>query len=164
MNARPYRWVYALIAYGVLHRDLEQLWSAWWALGTPGRAVATVQYISCLAYRKDENPAFTPWTRNGGGGPPGLWEFAGHLNTHRWLESNVRFLAGALEPSRVTEVLHAAVARLANEPEGNEAVRVVAGLAARTEILAQRCRELPRILAEPRQPGVLPQWSRSEAT
>lgn len=42
MNARPYRWVYALTAYGVLHPDLEQLWSAWWALGTRGRAVAAV--------------------------------------------------------------------------------------------------------------------------
>jgi len=162
MNARPYRWVYALTTYGVLHPDLEQLWTVWWALGTRGRAVAAVQYISCLAYGEHENPVFAPWTREGGGGPPTLWEFAGHLYTHRWLEPNVGFLAMTLQASRVTEVLRSAAARLATEAEGDEAGRVLAGLATRTAVLSHRCRDLPRILAEARQPGVLPEWSQLE--
>jgi hypothetical protein len=159
MNARPYRWVYALTTYGVLHPDLEELWTAWWALGTHGRAVAAVQYISCLAYGEDDNPVFAPWTREGGGGPPGLWEFAGHLNTHRWREPNVRFLARALDPSRVIEVLRSAVARLATAAEGDQASLVLAGLANRGRVLAHRCEELPRILAENREPGVTREWS-----
>jgi len=163
MRARPYRWVYALTTYGVLQSDLEQLWTDWWAVGTRGRAVAAVQYISCLAYGEDENPVFAPWTREGGGGPPELWEFAGHLYTHRWLEPNVRFLVKILDPTTVTEVLRSAVARLATEVEGDQAGRVLAGLATRTPVLAHRCEELPRILAEARQPGVLRRWSRSEA-
>ena len=162
MNARPYRWVYALTTYGVLHPDLEQLWTAWWALGTHGRAVAAVQYISCLAYGEQENPVFAPWTRDGGGGPPVLWEFAGHLYTHRWLEPNVRFLASALQPNRVTEVLQRAVAQLATEAERELASQILTGVAARTAVLVHRCEELPTILAEARQPGVLPEWSRSE--
>jgi hypothetical protein len=162
MHARPYRWVYALTSYGVLHPDLELLWTAWWAVESRGRAVAAVQYISCLAYGEDENPVFAPWTREGGGGPPSLWAFAGHLYTHRWLEPNVRFLVKVLEPTRVTEVLRSAVARLATEVEGDQARRVLAGLTTRTAVLAHRCEELPRILAEARQPGLLREWSRSE--
>lgn len=162
MNARPYRWVYALTTYGVLHPDLEQLWTAWWTLGTRGRAVAAVQYSSCLAYGEHENPVFAPWTREDGGGPPALWEFARHLYIHRWLEPNVHFLTTTLQASRVTKVLRSAAARLATEAEGDEAGRVLAGLATRTAVLARRRADLPRILAEARQPGVLPEWSQSE--
>lgn len=62
---------------GVLLPDLDQLWTAWWSLGTIGRAIAVIQYISCLMYASTENPVFVPWTPKGGGGPPVLWEFEG---------------------------------------------------------------------------------------
>jgi hypothetical protein len=163
MNARPYRWVYALTTYGVLLPDVEQLWTAWWAATTRGRAVAAVQYISCLAYGNDENPVFAPWTCKGGGGPPCLWQFAGHLYNHRWLEPNVRFLTPVLDAANVTEVLRRAVSRLAAEPEADAASRVLGGLAARMAVLARRCDELPRVLADAQQPGVLREWSQADS-
>jgi len=49
-KARPYRWIGALTTYGVLLPDLVRVWSAWWSLDTVGRALAAVQYISCLIY------------------------------------------------------------------------------------------------------------------
>src|SRR6185369_9210613 len=58
MGARPYRWIGALATYGVLLPDLGRLWKAWWAAQTVGRAVAVVQYISCLVYDAEDNPVF----------------------------------------------------------------------------------------------------------
>jgi hypothetical protein len=159
MNARPYRWVYALTSYGVLHPDMEHLWDAWWRVETRGRAVAMLQYVSCLAYGEDENPVFAPWTRDEGGGPPCLWEFAGHLYTHRWREPNVQFLRRRLEPARISEQLGVAVQRLATEEEGEQARQVQAGIKERADILARRCAELPDILAENREPSALRSWS-----
>jgi hypothetical protein len=73
-GARPYRWIRALTTYGVLLPDVETLWARWWSIETIGRAVSCVQYLSALVYDKDDNPVFTPWTRDHGGGPPCLWE------------------------------------------------------------------------------------------
>ena len=111
-KARPYYWIGALTTYGVLLPDLNR--GHW----TPvGRALAAVQYISCLIYPENENPVFAPWTPNGGGGPPCLWGFEGHLYTHRWLEPNVTFLKGTLNVPGVTEVLRRAVDRLIGQSE-----------------------------------------------
>jgi hypothetical protein len=107
-DSRPYRWVRTLTTHGVLLPDIDRLWTAWWSLDTPGRATATIQYISCLVYGDEENPVFAPWTQLGGGGPPCLWEFEGHLYVHRWLAPNVAFLRSTLSAARVTEVLRQA--------------------------------------------------------
>jgi hypothetical protein len=47
-KARPYRWIGALTTYGVLLPDVYRVWGTWWSLDTVGRAIAAVQYISCL--------------------------------------------------------------------------------------------------------------------
>ena len=125
-RARPYRWFYALAAHGVILDDVAQFWTDWWALGTVGHAVAAVQYISCLLYGAHDNPVFTPWTREGGGGPPCLWAFAGHLYSHRWQEPNVQFLCKALTTQAVVDVLSQAVARLEGQPERRLARAVIA--------------------------------------
>jgi hypothetical protein len=157
MDARPYRWIRAQTSYGVIFPDVGELWAAWWGLGSRGRAVAAVQYLSCLVYDDTENPVFARWTPHGGGGPPCLWEFDGHLYTHRWLESNVQFLADALEPSKVTDVLGRAVSSLNAEPEADVGTRVLAGVADRTTVLASRCEELPRLLRQVQKPEAA--WS-----
>ncbi len=159
MNARPYRWIRALTTYGVLLPDLELLWRAWWSVDTIGRAVAAVQYISALMYADDENPVFAPWTRVGGGGPPCLWEFEGHLYEHRWLEPNVEFLKRTLTVSAVSDVLKQAMEHLANEPEHDIAPLVYGDLAIRAEMLEARCAELPRLLATTQAPDELLAWS-----
>jgi hypothetical protein len=122
------------------------LWTAWWSLDTVGRAIAAVQYLSCLMYPENENPVFSPWTPNGGGGPPCLWEFEGHLYAHRWLEPNVTFLRKALDERTVQEVLTRAVGRLVGEPEHEIATLVQSDFPLCVATLEARCAELPLFL------------------
>ena len=60
-------------------------------------------------YPNEANLVFGRWTSQDGGGPPCLWEFEGHLYSHRWLEPNVDFLRQTLNTSAVTDVLKSAV-------------------------------------------------------
>jgi hypothetical protein len=93
-------------------------------VGHVGRVIAAVQYVSCLMYSENANPVFAPWTHDGGGGPPCLWEFQGHLYTHRWLEPNVTFLKGALNVRSLSDVLIRAVELLVDKPEHDVAARM----------------------------------------
>jgi hypothetical protein len=145
-GTRPYRWITALTTHGVLLPDVDRLWTSWWSTNTVGRAIATVQYISCLTYPANENPVFSPWTPDGGGGPPCLWEFGGHLYTHRWLEPNVRFLRQVLNAQAASNALARAVERLFDQPEYEVAAEVQADLPLCAETLAARCAELPSVL------------------
>jgi hypothetical protein len=159
MGARPYRWVTALTTYGVLRPDIDRLWVEWWSLGTVGRAIAALQYISRLMYRENENPVFAPWTPNSGGGAPCLWEFGGHLYTHRWLEPNVRYLGGVLNVSRVREALLRAVEILAGQPGHEVALRMREDWPLVDGTVQARCTELPKLLGTTQEPGRLFQWS-----
>jgi hypothetical protein len=147
MAARPYRWIAGLTTHGVLSDDLELLWNDWWSIVTVGRALAVVQYVSCLMYPVRENPVFASWTPNGGGGPACLWEFAGAIYNRSWLEVNIAFLKRALHPQGVKEVLTHAVKRLAGEAEYEIAARIQDDFELRRETVAARCAELPMILA-----------------
>ena len=159
VNARPYRWNRAITSYGVLLPDVQRVWTAWWSLDTVGRAIAAVQYISCLMYSENENPVFSPWTQDGGGGPPCLWEFEGLLYDHRWLEPNVTFLRETLNATGVREVLHRAVERLAEQPEREMASRVLADLPVSTATLESRCAELPLLLQTTQESTSSLEWS-----
>ncbi len=158
-GARPYRWVSALTTYGVLLPDIGRLWTTWWSLGTVGRAVAAVQYISCLIYQETENPVFAPWTRDEGGGPLCLWELAGHLYEHRWLEPNVNFLKETLTVRVVSDVLIRVLEQLVGQPEYAQAAEIQADLPLCTTTLEARCSELPRLLATKQSPSPLLTWS-----
>ena len=52
-GTRPYRWIAALTTHGVLLPDIEPLWNEWWSVKTVGRAIAAVQYVSCLMYAEN---------------------------------------------------------------------------------------------------------------
>jgi hypothetical protein len=158
MVARPYRWITALTTHGVILPDVDQLWSAWWRIDTIGRAIAAVQYISCLMYGSNENPVFGQWTPDIGGGPPSLWEFGGHLYEHRWLEPNIRFLRRVLHPQGVGDVLKLAVERLGGQPEHAEATEIESDIPLCAETLTARCAELPRLLETTQKPGELLEW------
>lgn len=157
--ARPYRWIRALTTYGVLLPDMESLWTIWWSLDTLGRAVAAAQYISCLMYPENENPVFAPWTPNGGGGPPCLWEFEGHLYTHRWLEPNVSYLRGVLNVPRVSNVLLRVFERLMDQPEHEVAALIKEDFPLLTDTVQARCAELPRLLETTQEPSGELAWS-----
>jgi hypothetical protein len=145
-NARPYRWFHALAGYGVLLPDLERLWTAWWSMSGEGRAVAVLQYISCLMYPENENPIFATWTPHEGGGPPSLWEFEGHLYSHTWLEPNTTFLKQFLSPATIAKGLNDAFARLVS-PQRETATAMIADFPLLIDTVEARCRELPLILA-----------------
>jgi hypothetical protein len=161
MAARPYRWFRALTTHGVVLPDVDRLWTAWWTIETIGGAISAVQYISCLMYSEYENPVFSPWTGDAGGGPPCLWEFGGLLYMHRWLEPNVTFLKGILRVRRVEEVLSRALERLIGQPEHDVAELVHADLPLCIETLESRCSELPLLLETTQQPNKLLEWSRN---
>jgi hypothetical protein len=127
-NAKRYRWISALTTYGVLRPDIGSLWTAWWSLKTVGRAVAGVQYISCLMYPENENPVFAPCTPNGGGGPPCLWDFEGHLYEHCWQSPNILFVKETLNVPTVSHALSRCVGRLADQPETAVALQVQSDL------------------------------------
>lgn len=158
-KARPQRWFGALTTYGVLRPDLDSLWTEWWTLSSVGRAVAAVQYISCLMYSEHENPVFAPWTPDRGGGPPCLWEFEGHLYEHRWLEPNVNFLKETLTVPKVSDVLVQAVRRLVGQPEHDAASAVQEDVPLCIEALEARCAELPQLLATVQQSTTELSWS-----
>jgi hypothetical protein len=158
-KTKPYGWIGALTTYGVLLPDVERLWTAWWLLDTIGRAVAAVQYISCLMYPENENPVFAPWTPNRGGGPPCLWGFEGHLYAHRWQETNVNFLKELLTVQRVGDVLVQAVARLVGQPDYEAAVAVQQDFPLCTGTLESRCAELPQLLETTQSSSTMLAWS-----
>ncbi len=156
---RPYRWFRALTTYGVLRPDIDCLWAAWWSLDTIGRAIAAVQYISCLMYTENENPVFAPWTPDRGGGPPCLWEFEGHLYNHRWQEPNVSFLKGTLTVQIMSDALAQAVERLVGQPEHGAATSVQEDFPLCIETLKPRCVELPQLLGTIQQSSTQLSWS-----
>lgn len=146
VQSRPHKWFRAFTTYGVLRPDVDHLWHSWAPVETVGRAVSAVQYVSCLMYQEYENPVFAPWTSDRGGGPPCLWEFEGHLYSHRWMEPNVVFLRTVLMPQIVEDLLARAVKRLVGEPEFDLASAVEADFALVETTVARRCTELPRFL------------------
>jgi hypothetical protein len=156
---RPYRWFGALITYGVLRPDLYNLWNSWWASNTIGRAIAAVQYVSCLMYPNNENPVFAPWTPDRGGGPPLVWRFEGHLYAHCWLQPNVRFLRQMLTVQNVRNALLRATARLSGEPEYSAAVTVKEDFPLCTATVKSRCAELPQFLETVQQSITQFSWS-----
>lgn len=158
-NVRPYRWFGAVTTYGVLRPDLGRLWKAWWTIDTVGRAVAAVQYISCLMYEEKDNSIFAPWTPEHGGGPPCLWEFQGHLYSHRWLEPNVSYLTETLTVKTVQDVLEGAVRRLNGQPEYEAALVVREDFPLCIETIKTRCAELPEFLSTVQQSHSLHSWS-----
>jgi hypothetical protein len=158
-NAKPYRWIGALTTYAVLRPDMYSLWNAWWSIETVGRAVAAVQYISCLMYPENENPVFAPWTADGGGGPPCLWDFEGHLYEHCWQPPNILFLRETLNMPTVSHLLDQCVERLTDQPEIEVAQQVKSDLPILVETLKARCLELPRLLETSDLPNTRHQWS-----
>jgi hypothetical protein len=145
-NSKPFRWIGALTTFGVLLPDVNHLWKDWWTLKTVGRAIAAVQYVCCLMYPENENPIFAPWTPNGGGGPPSLCEFEGHLYSRRWLEPNVDSLKQALTAHNVSDALDRAVEQLIGQSEHETASAVRGDFPLCVETVQARCDELPRLL------------------
>jgi hypothetical protein len=161
-------WIRALMTYGVIAPDIEHLWMDWWSISTIGRAIAAVQYISCLVYPKDSNPVFAPYTREKGGGPPCLWEFDGYLYESTWQIQNVGFLQELLRDHNVVfSVVRRAVNRLSQHSGLQTAQQLLADLQSSSangkirgpaETLSDRLLALPDILATGGEPQTTYLW------
>lgn len=157
---QAHRWLRALTTSGVVLPDLRELWAEWWTIRSAGEAAAAIQYASCLVYDDSENPVFGAWTKTDGGGPPTLWEYAGHLYEDRWRPANVALLRETLTFDRIAEVLDKSVGRLTDLAQLSVARAVRASLSSRSDVFRSRCEELPRFLEETRGPGTHLEWSR----
>ena len=127
--------------------------------GEVAGARAAVEYISRSMYSEDENPVFSPWKQDTGGGPPCLWEIERHLYEDRSRERNVNFLKESLNANRVSGVLTRAVERLTEQPEHEVAARVLADLPLCIATLESRCAELPLLLRTRQESTSWLEWS-----
>lgn len=95
-KASPYKWLYALCEFMVLFPGLEYLWERWWSLATEPYALCMVQFSSCLLYDESDNPVFSPWTSQEGGGPLDLWGKVGDIIDEETHPKNIAFLKSIL--------------------------------------------------------------------
>ncbi len=146
MRASPYRWVQAVVAYGVLFSDIETLWTEWWQTKTPGHVIAAFQYASALLYEAEKNPVFAPWTRDKGGGAPALWECGCHMFDVGWAEDNLSFLRRIWSVDYFKEHLRLALESIPSGPVREIARSIVDDLPHQETILSLRIEEFPRLL------------------
>jgi hypothetical protein len=87
----------AFASYGVITRDVENLWRRWWSLPNEGCAIAAIQYASCIICDDQQNPVFLAPVGEMGGGPPQLWEYESIASSEDcWQAENLKFLAETL--------------------------------------------------------------------
>jgi hypothetical protein len=144
-----HRWIAYHASFGTVSPDVDRLWAAWWAMPTPGAAVAAFQFASCLLYPAAGNPVFLPRKPRRGGGPPHLWSYESVGFEERWRPENVDFLRRTLTADFVADRLCAASERLRGHPAADAAERILSDLPARRATLDARVRELPVRLERP---------------
>lgn len=149
MGAPVYGWFEKFGSFCVIVPELEPLWSEWWAFGTPGRAVAALQYISCLMYEDDENPIFATWNPDKGGGPPCLWGTDGHIYEECWKPENVRFFRDTVTVNYVFDALKRASKALNGVLESSVPGQMIEDFSYLDDVLVHRIRALTEIVSRP---------------
>ena len=102
----PSEWIWRMNALGVVATVIPAIWTDWWRLDHPGKAVCAVIYGSSLVYLKDENPSY----RDGRG--PDLTSTGGWMFEWSWREDNLAFLRQTLTVNFVLTKLDQAAAIL----------------------------------------------------
>lgn len=146
-QSSPYQWFHTLGSFCIVFPFLQSLWDKWWQMTTPGQAACVLQYISCLMYRDDENPVFTPWTPDKGGGPPELWENDSLSSDYGWRQENASFLAETLTLDIVERKLKAAASQVSSENLSISA-KMLQDWDNRRDLAASRIAELPQLVAQ----------------
>lgn len=132
-----YKWIFRLYDVGVFAPVIHQIWTTWWSLNSPGKAVSAIIYASSLVYLEGENQIFDPiFRRSAYGEPYTLCEGTGGY----WLIENSQFLEKTLNVEYIQTKLIEAAERLSTEPEGDIAFQVAedALKLERDEIIALR--------------------------
>ena len=140
-------WLWRLNSLASIVPQVERLWTVWWSMETPGRAMAAVQYVSDLLYFAEENPIFANFPDRPGSDDlfPML---AGHdsLIWPGWLPVNLDFIRTTLTADEVDNSLKGAIAALRATPEVRLVQRFQQDFPDRREILESRLSELPNLL------------------
>ncbi|MGQ7146500.1 hypothetical protein ACUOA8_47105, partial [Escherichia sp. SS-MK2] len=114
---------------------IHSLWSRWWALDTPGKAVCAIQYAAHLIYPIEANPL---WSQE--------WIGWGHPLGHKdgWSSDNRAFLRQMLIPEMIVAGVQAAAEILRGEPEGAMAARIAQDAYEAMDILTIQIEDLLR--------------------
>ena len=160
-HAPAHGWMHRFNSIGLILPRIKDLWEIWWALETPGQAVAALEYCSGFMYLEGSNPLFGAWTPDNGGGGPYLWENDSQIHDSGWMQENIDFLTSTLTPKFVDQHVKAAVERLRGEPECEKARQIESDFSGNHEwisvqdLIASRTAELPLLLSNPK----VTQWT-----
>lgn len=157
MGASPYSWISAMVTYGMVFPSIRDLWEEWWSCSTEGRACAVLQYASVLMYPDEENPIFSQWKPDAGGGAPCLWETESSGFDQAWLPENVEFLRATLTPIFLRYAISAAAEKLRGVVGGSVPDLLLLDIERKSAFAAQRMEELFLILSLPL--GEFRQWA-----
>lgn len=147
----PFAWIRRFNTLGIIMPRIDLVWEAWWALETPGRAVAALEYVSGLMEYQGDHPLL-PERLNG------YFSFFLSMNDipfgeHIWLSKNVDYLRSTLTIEFVQDGVSRAVARLRGEPEEGRALQIQHDLSERVDLVAIRIEDLLAILGTPEESG-----------
>ncbi len=142
-------WIARFNSIGLIAPVVPDVWTAWWSMATPGRAVSAIMYATGLIYATDENPIYLPWTREEGGGGPYLSEWDAAEYERAWLEANLAFLRATLTPGYLVERLTLAAGVLDGEPEHRMSRQIADDARTRADVVAQRIESVLANLARP---------------
>lgn len=108
-------WLTTFNDLGSAEPVIRAIWSRWWALDSPGKAVCALQYAAQLIYPLENNPLW-----------PEKWRLLRHPlgDCEPWLAENLAFLRGVLTPELLLAGVQAAVEKLHGEPEEGMAARI----------------------------------------
>ncbi|MBY0504607.1 MAG: hypothetical protein K2X03_11905 [Bryobacteraceae bacterium] len=140
-------WIGRLNSLGIVAPVIQPVWDAWWRLDHPGKAVCAVMYSSGLVYLSNENPIYSAWTPESGGGGPYLTELDSSIFDWAWREDNLAFLRRTLTVDYVIQKLHQAAEALSAEPEGPLARRVSDDAKTRRDLIELRIDDLQENLS-----------------
>ena len=158
MQSTPYRWIHHLASYGTIWDDVETLVREWREMRVEGYAICCLQYFSSLAFRTYENPVFSPWTGEGGGGPPLFWVYESLGFQECWKEKNLEFFRHFLTVEEVKSWAAEAAQVVREHPHRNRARLVVEGISTTPGRVESRLADLFRYLGTPSRPEVW-EWS-----
>ena len=141
-------WIGALNELGGSVLLMESLWSRWWSIDSPGKAVSALTYLSGLIYIKGENPILEKWTPERGGGGPYLSEMV----LEGWLPENLDVLRQYLTPEKIQSIVKLSARRLCDEPEAALAARMAVDAQGRRDIITTQIDDLISVLTSRCQP------------
>jgi hypothetical protein len=137
-NNAASEWIWRMNSLGIVAPVIPAIWSDWWRLDHPGKAVCAVLYASGLVYLRDENPIYRPWKPKCGGGGPNLTADDSSIFDWAWRPDNLAFLRETLTLDHVLTKLDQAAKALTELPEAEMARKVALDAKSRTDIIEIR--------------------------